>query len=274
MTDLMPILGYDAIEFYVGNARQAAHYYRTAFGFEVVGYTGPEHGVRDRCSYVLEQGTDRFVVTAGLDADSPIVEHQAAHGDGVHDVAFAVPECRAGVLDRHRSRRHASHAEPFVEEDDTARSFAPRSRPTARRSTRSSTARTTRASTSPGTGHPSPGRAEATGLHLVDHVVANVDLGEMDSWADFYADIMGFSQLHHFDDEAISTEYTALMSKVLWDGEGRIKLPINEPARARRRARSRSISTSTARRVSNTWHSATTTSSTPSARCAPTVSAS
>lgn len=236
MTDLMPILGYDAIEFYVGNARQAAHYYRTAFGFEVVGYTGPEFGVRDRCSYVLQQGHVRFVVTAGLSADSPIVQHAASHGDGVHDVAFAVPNAeQAYSIALERGAK--PHAEPFVEEDEhgkvvrasikaygeTIHSFVDRSNYAGvylpgYRQTKHQVA------------------AESAGLTLVDHVVANVDLGEMDLWADFYANIMGFTQLHHFDDEAISTEYTALMSKVLWDGEGRIKLPINEPADGKKKS--------------------------------------
>jgi 4-hydroxyphenylpyruvate dioxygenase len=236
MTDLMPILGYDAIEFYVGNARQAAHYYRTAFGFDVVGYTGPEHGVRDRCSYVLEQGNIRFVVTAGLTADSPIVAHHAAHGDGVKDVAFSVPNAeQAFALAVERGA--LAHTEPWVEEDEhgkvvrasiaaygeTIHTFVDRTNYSGvylpgYKPTRHQVA------------------AEPVGLRLVDHVVCNVELGDMNRWAKFYADILGFTQLHHFDDEAISTEYTALMSKVLWDGEGRIKLPINEPADGKKKS--------------------------------------
>ncbi len=236
MSDLMPILGYDAIEFYVGNARQAAHYYRTAFGFDVVAYTGPEHGVRDRCSYVLEQGSIRFVMTAGLAADSPIVAHQATHGDGVKDVAFSVPNAeQAFTLALERGAPPL--AEPWVEEDergkvvrasilaygDTIHTFVDRSNYSG--------------AYLPGfkpTKHQQPARP--TGLRLVDHVVCNVELGSMDRWAKYYADILGFTQLHHFDDEAISTEYTALMSKVLWDGEGRIKLPINEPADGKKKS--------------------------------------
>jgi len=236
MTDLMPILGYDALEFYVGNARQAAHYYRTAFGFQVVAYTGPEYGVRDRTSYVLEQGGIRFVMTAGLGPESEIVQHQALHGDGVKDVAFAVPDAEEAF--RVAVERGAEpHREPYVDEDDTGKLvrsaikaygetihtfvdrsnyegvYAPGYRPTR---------------------HQQPG--ESTGLQYVDHVVCNVDLGDMDKWAAYYANIMGFTQLHHFDDEAISTEYTALMSKVLWDGTGRIKLPINEPAQGKKKS--------------------------------------
>ena len=236
MSDLMPILGYDVIEFYVGNARQAAHYYRTAFGFDVVAYAGPETGVRDRSSFVLQQGDIRFVVTAGLGPDSPIVQHQALHGDGVKDVAFIVPDAEAAYAEALR-RGAVSHQEPTSLEDesgkiviaaiktygDTIHSFVDRSN-------YSGVYR-------PGykaTRHWDP--ADSVGLGLVDHVVCNVDQGEMDDWAKYYANIMGFSQLHHFDDEAISTEYTALMSKVLWDGNGRIKLPINEPAEGKRKS--------------------------------------
>jgi len=236
MTDLMPILGYDAIEFYVGNARQAAHYYRTAFGFAVVAYAGPEYGVRDRASYVLEQGGIRFVVTAGLGPESEIVRHQALHGDGVKDVAFAVPD----VEDAFRTaiaRGARPLGEPTVLEDehgklvvasiaaygDTIHSFVDRSNYS---------------------GVYAPGfrptkhwaAAAPAGLGAVDHVVCNVELGEMDEWAAYYSDVMGFAQLHHFNDDQISTDFTALMSKVLWDGNGRIKLPINEPAPGRRKS--------------------------------------
>ena len=236
MTDLMPILGYDAIEFYVGNARQAAHYYRTAFGFDVVGYTGPEHGIRDRCSYVLEQGNIRFVMTAGLTADSPIVGHQAAHGDGVKDVAFSVPNAeQAFALAIERGA--TPHAEPWVEEDEHGK-VVRASIEAYGETIHTFVDRTNYSGVYlPGykpTRHQVP--AEPTGLRLIDHVVCNVELGDMNRWAKFYADILGFSQLHHFDDEAISTEYTALMSKVLWDGEGRIKLPINEPADGKKKS--------------------------------------
>lgn len=242
MTDLMPIQGYDHIEFYVGNAKQAAHYYRTAWGFTPVAYAGPETGVRDRTSWVLEQGDIRFVLTAGLDPESEIVRHQTLHGDGVKDVAFAVPDAEQAF--RVAVERGAQPVqEPTVHEDDhgklvtaairaygdTIHSFVDRSNyagPYA-----------------PGFQTLSGGgeaqglkplwtvpAGESVGIKLIDHVVANVELGKMNEWVSYYADIMGFTQLVHFDDQAISTDYTALMSKVLWDGEGRIKLPINEPA--------------------------------------------
>jgi 4-hydroxyphenylpyruvate dioxygenase len=232
----LPIKGYDAIEFWVGNAKQSAHYYRTAFGFELVGYAGPETGVRDRASYVLQQRAIRFVLTTGLSPDHEVVRHQTLHGDGVRDVAFRVPDAAEAfelALERGATAFHA----PEVREDehgkvvvaairaygDTIHSFVQRD---------------------DYSGVYLPGFqrvdddpiARSAGLSSIDHVVCNVELGRMDEWARFYERIMGFSQLRHFDDEAISTEYTALMSKVLWDGNGRIKLPINEPAESKKKS--------------------------------------
>ena len=236
MTDLMPLQGYDAIEFYVGNARQAAHYYRTAFGFDVVAYAGPETGVRDRASFVLKQGEIRFVMTAGLGPESSIVQHQALHGDGVKDVSFAVPDAESAFAVA-VERGATPHREPESIEDedgkvivssikaygDTIHTFVDRANYSG----------VFRPGYKP-TKHWAP--AESMGLKLIDHVVCNVELGKMDDWARYYAGIMGFTQLHHFNDEQISTEYTALMSKVLWDGEGRIKLPINEPADGKKKS--------------------------------------
>jgi 4-hydroxyphenylpyruvate dioxygenase len=247
MTDLMPLAGYDYVEFYVGNAKQAAHYYRTAFGFTPVAYAGPETGVRDRASWVLAQGDIRFVFTAGLAPDSPIVAHQAQHGDGVRDVAFAVPDAEAAfAVALERGAEPAR--EPAILEDDqgkvvvaaikaygeTVHTFVDRSAyagpflPGYVPLDGSQLGGLKPPFTAP------PGRS--VGLRAVDHVVANVELGKMTDWARYYERIMGFTQLVHFDDQAISTEYTALMSKVLWDGEGRIKLPINEPADGKRKS--------------------------------------
>jgi 4-hydroxyphenylpyruvate dioxygenase len=232
----LELAGYDAIEFYVGNAKQAAHHYRTAFGFRLTAYAGPETGVRDRASYVVEQEDIRFVLTSGLHPDHEVVRHHRHHGDGIRDVAFRVHD--ADEAFRQAVERGARpHLEPEVREDehgkvlvaaiavygDTIHSFVQRD---------------------DYTGPFLPGYvavehdplARPTGLRCVDHVVCNVPYGEMDEWSAFYERILGFSQLRHFDDEAISTEYTALMSKVLWDGEGRIKLPINEPAEGRKRS--------------------------------------
>ena len=235
----LEISGYDAIEFHVGNARQAAHFYRTAFGFRLTGYAGPETGVTDRASYVLEQGSIRFVLTAGLTPEHPATRHHLRHGDAIRDVAFRVPDAEEAFR-LATARGAVPHHEPEVLTDehgklvisairvygDTIHSFLQRDgyrgvyRPgfVATADDAAATA------------------APAVALQTIDHVVANVELGQMDRWSAFYERILGFSQLRHFDDETISTEYTALMSKVLWDGDGRVKLPINEPAAGRRRS--------------------------------------
>jgi len=232
----LPILGYDALEYWVGNAKQSAYYYRAAFGFRLVAYAGPETGVRDRASYVLEQGDIRLVLTSGMDADHPAVTHHRRHGDGVRDVAFRVPDT-AEAFELATERGAVPLDEPTVLEDehgklviasisvfgDTIHSFVQRD---------------------DYSGVYLPGYVEVerdeiarpAGLRAVDHVVANVELGAMDDWGAFYQRILGFSQLRHFDDDAISTEYTALMSKVLSSGGGRIKIPINEPAVAAKRS--------------------------------------
>ncbi|MGH8899063.1 MAG: 4-hydroxyphenylpyruvate dioxygenase [Egibacteraceae bacterium] len=236
MTDLMPIQGFHHVEFSVGNAKQAAHYYRSAFGFTPIAYAGPETGVRDRVSWVLAQGDIRFVLTAGLGPDSPAVRHQAEHGDGVTDLAFAVPDAEEAFrVAVERGAEPAREPEVLTGAEgkvvvsaikaygDTIHSFIDASNWSG--------------VFLPGF-HPAGTTAHATsaGLEAVDHVVANVELGRMDAWADFYVSVLGFTQLVHYDDKAISTEYSALMSKVLWDGTGRIKLPINEPAKGRRRS--------------------------------------
>ncbi len=247
--DLMPILGYHHIEFYVGNAKQAMHYYRTAFGFTPVAYAGPETGVRDRASWVMRQGQITWVLTAGMGPESEITTHQHTHGDGVKDIALQVPdaeEAYATALERGAT----SVQEPTVHSDehgkviiakiaaygDTVHSFVDTSNysgpflPGFQALSDSPTS-------SSGTKTPLYAPAgEGIGLEFVDHIVANTHLGGMDELAGFYADIMGFSQLVHYDDDAISTEYSALMSKVLWDGNGRIKLPINEPAAGKKKS--------------------------------------
>ncbi len=235
MTDLLPIRGYHHVEFYVGNAKQATHYYRTAFGFTPIAYAGPETGVRDRTSYVLAQGDIRLVLTAGLAPSSPIVRHQAEHGDGVRDVAFAVPDVEEAFrIALERGARPA--LTPEIREGargkvvvaaikaygDTIHSLVDASNWTG--------------VFMPGF-RPLPDQiVTPVGLETIDHVVANVERGRMDDWVAFYADVMGFTQLVHYDDKTVSTEYSALMSKVLWDGTGHIKLPINEPAKGRRRS--------------------------------------
>jgi 4-hydroxyphenylpyruvate dioxygenase len=236
--DFMPIRNWDHIEFYVGNARQAARYYATTFGFTPVAYAGMETGVRDRASYVLEQGKIRFVLTSGLTADSPIAQHCLAHGDGVKVIALEVPDAAAAY--RTTLERGARSAfEPtvsddeygqvkcaaiytygetlhtFVERQDYAGPFLP-----GYRAVENDTPRGTR----------------KAGLAAIDHVVGNVELGKMNEWVKFYEDVLGFKQIIHFTDKNITTEYSALMSKVMEGGNGKIKFPINEPAVGRKKS--------------------------------------
>lgn len=235
--DFLVIQDVDHIEFYVGNAFQAAYFWQTAFGFEPVAYRGLETGSRDAVTHVLQQGKIRLAFTGSYRPDSAIAAHQLLHGDGVKVVAFRVKDAeqafRATVergaqpveepteqRDEHGTVRTSAIAtygdtiHRFVERDDYRGPFLP------------------------GFGPARPGAAAASpvGLAHVDHMVGNVQLGKMNHWVQFYHRVMGFRLLQHFDDEAISTEYSALMSKVMQNGTGRIKLPINEPAEGRRKS--------------------------------------
>ena len=235
-TDFMPLDGWDHIELWVGNAKQAAYFYEHALGFRRTAYAGPETGVRDRASYVLEQGDIRFVLTSGLRGDSEIGRFAAAHGDGVRDVALTVPDA-AHAYRQAVQRGARGVAEPHTLEDEFGRvelasiatygdgvhTFVNRS------------------------GYSGPylpgyvaqsdnGSAGGIGLLAIDHVVGNVELGRMEHWVEFYERVLGFTEMIHFSDEAISTEYSALMSKVMTDGEGKIKFPINEPAEGKRKS--------------------------------------
>ncbi|HEX9006310.1 MAG TPA: 4-hydroxyphenylpyruvate dioxygenase [Bacteroidota bacterium] len=235
--DFLPINGTDYIEFYVGNAKQAAHFYRTAFGFSLVAYSGPETGNRERVSYVLQQGKIRLVLTAALAPESPIAAHVRLHGDGVHDIALWVDDASTafqettkrggrGVMeptvlsDEQGEVRRASIAaygetiHTFVERRNYQGVFLP--------------GYSARAGADE--------LARPTGLLHVDHMVGNVGWGEMDTWVEFYERVMGFQLYQHFDDQDISTEYSALMSKVVANGNGRIKFPINEPAQGRKKS--------------------------------------
>jgi 4-hydroxyphenylpyruvate dioxygenase len=236
--DFMPIKGWDHIEFYVGNARQAAQYYATTFGFTPVAYAGLETGVRDRASYVLQQGKIRLVLTTALAPESPIAQHVLLHGDGVKDVALEVPDAEAAYHEA-VSRGAKSAIEPTVTEDrfgrvkraamytygETLHSFIER--------------QDYAGPFLPGY-QTLPGAQDANrrsaGLAAIDHVVGNVELGKMNEWVKFYENVMGFSQIIHFTDEAISTEYSALMSKVMQGGGGKIKFPINEPAQGKKKS--------------------------------------
>ncbi|MGH9282940.1 MAG: VOC family protein, partial [Acidimicrobiales bacterium] len=231
------LLGWDAIELWVGNARAMAGFLCSAFGFRVTAYAGPETGWPDRASYVLEQGRIRLVVTAALVPGSPIADHVREHGDGVHDVAFAVADAAAAFAAA-VARGAAVVEEPRTVEDgdgalrtarirvygETCHTFVDRS---AYAGVYRPGYTTDRLPTEPAAG--------PVGLTAVDHVVGNVEKGRLEHWVDFYRWVLGFERLRHFDDSQISTEYSALMSTVVWDGS-QIVLPLNEPADGRRKS--------------------------------------
>jgi 4-hydroxyphenylpyruvate dioxygenase len=237
--DFMPLNGIDHVELYVGNAAQAAYFYTHAFGFRPVAYCGLETGVRDRTSHVLEQGRIRLVLTGALSSQSEITRHHALHGDGVKVIALSVPDVdhayaeavargARGVqapidrLDESGRLRVATicaygdtlHA--FVDRSHYSGAFAP--------------------GYAPVTTHPAPAEADDELLLTIDHIVGNVELGHMEEWVGYYERVFGMIEMIHFSDEAISTEYSALMSKVVASGNGRIKFPINEPAEGRRKS--------------------------------------
>jgi 4-hydroxyphenylpyruvate dioxygenase len=235
--DFLPLNGTDYLEFYVGNARQAAYYYRSAFGFQLTAYRGPETGARDAASYVVTQNKIRFVLTTPLAPEHPIAEHIRVHGDGVRDIALWVDDAESAwrettkrgarsvrepqtLRDEHGEARISSIAtygdtiHTFVERRNYAGTFLP--------------------------GFAAVEAEDAVsrpvGLKHIDHCVGNVGLGEMNRWVDFYATAMGFRMFKHFDDKDISTEYSALMSKVMSNGNERVKFPLNEPAAGKRKS--------------------------------------
>jgi 4-hydroxyphenylpyruvate dioxygenase len=234
--DVFPINGTDYVEFYVGNAKQAAHYYQTAFGFQLIGYRGPETGVRDRASYLLAQNKIRLILTTPLTPDGPIAEHVRRHGDGVRDIALWVDDARDAY--RKAIERGAKGVqEPTVLKDDkgevvvaaigiygdTIHSIVER--------------RNYKGLFMPGfVAKKSHYQPTDTGLLYVDHCVGNVELGQMNVWVKFYEKVMGFKNLISFDDEDISTEYSSLMSKVMSNGNEKIKFPINEPAKGKKKS--------------------------------------
>jgi 4-hydroxyphenylpyruvate dioxygenase len=237
MHDFCPIKRIDHLEFYVGNAKQAAFFYATCFGFVNTAYRGLETGSRDTASYLLEQGDIRFVLTSPLAPEHDLARHVSQHGDGVGIIALEVPDAAAafrettkrgaipasepaerrddgGVLRESAIHGYGDTLIKFVERDGYRGGFAPGFRATGK----------------------APSTLEGVGLTAIDHIVGNVELGGMEKWVRFFAETMGFSQLVHFDDKSISTEYSALMSKVMQDGTGRVKFPINEPATGRRKS--------------------------------------
>jgi 4-hydroxyphenylpyruvate dioxygenase len=234
--DFLPLLGTDYVEFYVGNAKQSAHYYKTAFGFQSHAYAGLETGLTDRASYVLKQDKIRIVLTTALNSNSPIGEHVKKHGDGVKVVALWVDDARS-AWEETTKRGAKSFMEPTLEKDEngevvragiytygeTVHMFVER--------------KNYNGPFLPGYQkwesdyNPTP-----TGLKFIDHMVGNVGWGEMNTWVKWYEDVMGFVNFLSFDDKQIHTEYSALMSKVMSNGNGRIKFPINEPAKGKKRS--------------------------------------
>ncbi len=234
--DTFPINGTDYVEFWVGNAKQAALYYRAAFGFRLVGYRGPETGVRDRASYLLEQNKLRFVLTSSLGPEGPISDHVRLHGDGVRDIAFWVDDARDAYA-KAIERGARSAQEPTVLTDDHGEVVVAGIRTYGDTVHSIVERRNYRGLFMPGfVPVQSPFAPAATGLQYVDHCVGNVELGKMNEWVGFYEKVLGFYNLLSFDDKDISTEYSALMSKVMSNGNGRIKFPINEPAAGKRKS--------------------------------------
>ncbi|MEA2311960.1 MAG: 4-hydroxyphenylpyruvate dioxygenase [Solirubrobacteraceae bacterium] len=232
--DFMPLHGIDHLELYVGNALQSAFFWTHALGFKTVAYAGLETGMRDRTSHVLTQGRIRLVLTGALTPDHEIGRHQAAHGDGVKTIALSVPDVDNAY--REATTRGATGVrEPWEETDEHG---------TIRFATIATYGETLHTFVDRSSYHGAfrPGYAPRdlshgdTGLLAIDHVVGNVALGAMDEWVKFYEDVFGMTEMIHFSDEAISTEYSALMSKVVTSGNGRVKFPINEPAEGKRKS--------------------------------------
>ncbi|MFN7922491.1 MAG: VOC family protein [Bryobacteraceae bacterium] len=235
--DFLPLTGVDHVELYVGNAKQAAYFYRAALGFRLAAYRGLETGSRDRVSYVLEQGRIRLVLTSPLGSFNEVAGHVLRHGDGVRAIALGVDDAESAW--RETTQRGAVSVQPptvlrdaagrvkvasiaaygdvihtFVERGEYGGTFLPEFEPV----------------TEP------DAVARPVGLLNIDHMVGNVGWGEMNHWVEFYEKVMGFRLYQHFDDHDISTEYSALMSKVMAGGNGRVKFPINEPAQGRRKS--------------------------------------
>ena len=234
--DFLPLLGTDYVEFYVGNAKQAAHFYKTAFGFQSYAYAGLETGLKDRVSYVLKQDKIRLVLTTALNSDSPIGEHVKKHGDGVKVVALWVEDARS-AYEETTKRGARSFMAPTVEKDEngevvragiytygeTVHMFVER--------------KNYKGDFLPGfKAWESDYNPTPVGLKYIDHMVGNVGWNQMNVWVKWYEEVMGFVNFLTFDDKQITTEYSALMSKVMSNGNGRIKFPINEPAEGKKRS--------------------------------------
>src|SRR5437867_2429363 len=236
----IPLRRIDHVRFFVGNAKQSAYFYRNAFGFDVIAYEGLETGVKHEAGYVLRQGQITFVLTSSLRANDPDNMRLMFHGDGVKDIAFEVDDVKRafehvvgqgaigvtppvrqeddfGVYEHATIRAYGDTTHSFVNRDQYKGVFAPGFKQL-------------------DADRYSPTTFQSVGLKAIDHIVANVEEGKMEEWVRWYERVLGFNQLVHFDDKDISTDYTALMSKVMQNGTGRIKFPINEPAKAKRRS--------------------------------------
>jgi len=236
MEDFLPINGTDYVEFYVGNAKQAAYYYQTAFGFQPLAYSGLETGDKQKTSYVVVQDKIRFVFTTALVPDSPVGEHVKKHGDGVKVVALWVDDATSAFNETVK-RGAQPFMKPTLEKDEHGRVVRSGIHTYGETIHIFVERKDYKGPFLPGFVKWEPEyKTEPIGLKYVDHMVGNVELGEMNKWAKFYMDVMGFRQLISFDDKDISTEYTALMSKVMANGNDRIKFPINEPAEGRKKS--------------------------------------
>ena len=236
MSDFLPLLGTDHVEFYVGNAKQSAYFYQHAFGFELVAYCGPETGVRDRASYVLQQNKVRLILTTPMHPDSPISEHIKQHGDGVKVLALLVDDAEKSWKETtSRGARSAGELKIIQDENgevrmasiytygETVHTFVER--------------KNYKGVFMPGYKAVSSSfKSTPVGLEFIDHCVGNVELGKMNEWVKFYEDVLGFKLIITFDDEDISTEYSSLMSKVVSNGSGYVKFPINEPAEGKKKS--------------------------------------
>ena len=236
-TDFLPLLGTDFIEFYVGNAKQAAYYYMNAFGFQPLAYAGPETGVRDKASYVVRQNKLTFVLTCPIQSNNPIADHVQRHGDGVKTLALLVDDAKSAWIETTKRGANAYMEPTSLKDDDgevilsgiglygdTVHVFVERKNYN-------------------GVFMPQYAKWELphfktkeTGLQYVDHCVGNVGWNQMNRWVKFYEEVMGFRNILTFDDEDISTEYSALMSKVMSNGNGFVKFPINEPAEGKKKS--------------------------------------
>jgi 4-hydroxyphenylpyruvate dioxygenase len=237
MKEFLTIHGTDHVEFYVGNAKQAAFYYRLAFGMKLVAYRGPETGHQESASYLLQQGKIRFVFTTPMAPEHEITEHIKLHGDGVKDVAFWVDDAESAYRET-VGRGAKGVAEPTLLEDDHGK-VRKASIATFGDTIHSFIERTNYEGVFlPGFAPmQDPGRGDrSAGLWYIDHIVGNVGWGQMNDWVKFYQEKLGFRVFIHFDDEDISTEYSALMSKVMASSNERIKIPINEPAKGKKRS--------------------------------------